>query len=212
MKEAWKIRVFALVIGVVFCLLFHEELSWPRDDDVEKGIKTILAFIKNTNTQMPEDLQYRIAREIYLIAMRDSNLDIYLLCALINHESAKTWDPKVVSPAGAVGLMQILPSTAREVLISSFLLEKDGKKVDLSESFLHEILSDPIINIHIGSRYLSFLIDRNGLTRGIVAYYAGETRMKSFFKKKGGTLPPDVKKYLSQIIEFYWEMSQMVYS
>lgn len=212
MKEAFKKRIFALIIGVVFCLLFHEELSWPGEDAAETEIKKIMALIKGCNSQMSEDLRYLIAREIYWTAVRNSNLDPPLLCALINHESAKTWDPKVVSQAGAVGLMQILPSTAREVLISSFLMEEDENKVDLSESFLHQILSDPIMNIRIGSRYLSSLIDRNGLTQGLVAYYVGESRMKGLLRKTGGTLPAGVKKYLSCIFEFYWELSQTVYS
>jgi len=55
----------------------------------------------------------KISKRIVL-ALIGGMILLPFLCALITHESARTWDPEIISPAGAVGLMQILPSTASE--------------------------------------------------------------------------------------------------
>jgi membrane-bound lytic murein transglycosylase MltF len=204
MKKRFKGRILALFLGITLLFFSYQELSGTIDDVADTEIQRIMIFIERYNFQMSNHLRFRIAKEIYWITSRDPNLDIPLLCGLITHESAGTWDPKIVSPAGAVGLMQVLPSTAREILISSFSdLDRDKKNEDFSEAFLYEVLSDPISNIRIGSRYLSFLIDRNGLTLGLMAYYMGERKMKSLLKKMEGELPLGSKRYLSSIFQFY---------
>jgi hypothetical protein len=204
MKKRFKGRILALFLGITLLFFSYQELSGTGDDVADTEIQRIMIFIERYNFQMSNHLRFRIAQEIYWITSRDPNLDIPLLCALITHESAGTWDPKIVSPAGAVGLMQVLPSTAREILISSFSdLDRDKKNEDFSEALLYEVLSDPISNIRIGSRYLSFLIDRNGLTLGLMAYYMGERKMKSLLKKMEGELPLGSKRYLSSIFQFY---------
>jgi hypothetical protein len=204
MKKKFKGRILALFLGITLLFFSYQELSGTGDDVADTEIQRIMIFIERYNFQMSNHLRFRIAQEIYWITSRDPNLDIPLLCALITHESAGTWDPKIVSPAGAVGLMQVLPSTAREILISSFSdLDRDKKNGDFSEAFLYEVLSDPISNIRIGSRYLSFLIDRNGLTLGLMAYYMGERKMKSLLKKMERELPLGSKRYLSSIFQFY---------
>ncbi len=72
--------------------------------------------------------------------------DIYsvpadLICSLINVESG--YDPDAVSGAGAVGLMQLLPSTAEEI---AWRLGIDGYD-----------LCDVSTNIRFGTYYLSYL-------------------------------------------------------
>jgi hypothetical protein len=209
MQRKTKGKTFALLLSVVSLFFPYQELSGLGDDIAGSEIQRIMAFIERYNCQMSRHLRFRIAREIYWTAWRDLNLDTPLLCALITHESARTWDPKIVSPIGAVGLMQVLPSTAREVLISSFSdldLDWDINEENLSEAILHHVLSDPIINIRIGSRYLSYLIDRNGLYRGLIAYYMGQAKMKGLLKESKGKLPPRSERYLFSIFQFCREM------
>ena len=208
MKKGYKIKILVFFLGITFLFFSHQELSWTGDDVADTEIHRIMIFIERYNSQMSNHLRFQIAREIYWIASRDPNLDIPLICALITHESARTWDPKIVSPIGAVGLMQVLPSTARGILISSFSdLDRDNEIENLSEAFLHHILSDPIVNIRIGSRYLSYLIDRNGLNRGLIAYYIGETKTRSLLKEMEGKLPPGSERYLSSIFQLYKDIS-----
>ena len=84
-----------------------------------------------------------------------AGLDPYLVAALINVESG--FRSSAVSKAGAVGLMQIKPSTARAVALQAGLPEH----VDAVT------LLRPGTNIRVGTRYLAYLVRR----------YAGDTQL-----------------------------------
>ncbi len=90
----------------------------------ERSINKITKIINMYNTQMPTKEKNRIANEIYEMTIKYQNLDIDLICATITHESALTWRPDVQSWAGALGLMQIMPTTGM------FLCELEGIKMD----------------------------------------------------------------------------------
>lgn len=81
-----------------------------------------------------------------------------LLRAIAKQESR--FAPGVVSPAGAVGVMQLLPSTATEM-------------AGAPTSML--MLKDPANNIELGARYLNQLLERwdNDPLRSIASYNAG---------------------------------------
>jgi len=208
MKKKSKRIAYALILGIVFLFFFYQELSWIEDEGINTEIEKMMVYIERYNPQMSNSLRFQVAQEIYRTASRDPNLTIPLLCALITHESARTWDPRIISPGGAVGLMQILPSTAREVLFCSLSdQEREETNEDLSIIVLHQILSDPVINIRIGSRYLSTLIDRNGSIQGLIAYYMGESKMKILVEVMGESFPLEAERYLSSIFQFYEEIS-----
>jgi len=78
----------------------------------------------------------------------DKRLDPSLIAGVIYAES-KFSDS--TSPAGALGLMQLLPSTA------DFIAQRSG-----GTAFTTEDLSTPAINIAYGSWYLRYLLDRYG--------------------------------------------------
>jgi peptidoglycan lytic transglycosylase len=92
---------------------------------------------------------------------RDKNLDPALIAAIIYRES-KFRD--VTSDAGAEGMMQILPDTAR------FIAFKTG-----GTDFELRDLGNPQINISYGSWYLRYLLDRydGNPVAAIAAYNAG---------------------------------------
>ncbi|RPH99279.1 MAG: hypothetical protein EHM72_11525, partial [Calditrichaeota bacterium] len=75
------------------------------------NIQKIIAIIDQYNLTMPRVKKYEIAEEIYTMTKKYPVLNVDLLCATITHESAGTWDPEIISPAGAMGLMQIMPAT-----------------------------------------------------------------------------------------------------
>jgi soluble lytic murein transglycosylase len=79
---------------------------------------------------------------------RDKQLDPSLIAGVIYAES-KFVDS--TSSAGALGLMQLLPSTAH------FIADRSG-----GTAFTTEDLSTPEINIAYGSWYLRYLLDRYG--------------------------------------------------
>ena len=96
---------------------------------------------------------------------RDKDLDPALIAAVIYRES-KFRDQ--TSPAGAKGLMQILPETA------DFIAGKSG-----GTEFEEGDLSDPQINISYGSFYLRYLLDLyyGNRVAAIAAYNAGHRRV-----------------------------------
>ena len=95
------------------------------------------------------------------------NVEPSLIASIINSESSFKKD--AVSSKGAVGLMQIMPSTASMV----------AKQLKLSEYDLF----DEQTNIKIGTYYLSTLLSYfNNLEVAICAYNAGPSRVKSWLK------------------------------
>lgn len=87
-----------------------------------------------------------------------SGVDPLLVLAIMREESR--FDPRAVSPAEAVGLMQLLPSTARGVL---------GRRMEPAA------LTEPAINIRAGTAYLAGLLRRfqGTVPLAVGAYNAG---------------------------------------
>ncbi len=118
--------------------------------------------------------KYRAAFEQ---ASRETNLPLALLAAVANVESSL--DPNARSPAGAHGLFQILPSTARE---------------------LHLDISTPEKNILAGARYLKILERQFQATDlMLAAYNAGPTAVI-----KAGGAPNDESIAYVQKVEALW--------
>ena len=96
---------------------------------------------------------------------RNYRLDPALLAAVIYTESK--FDASARSDAGAVGLMQLLPDTAKGIAVRT-----GGARFVLSD------LDDPEINVRYGSWYLRHLIDKYGDERtALAAYHAGQANV-----------------------------------
>ena len=95
-----------------------------------------------------------------------TDIRLPLLLAVTRKESA--FNPRAVSPAGAVGLMQLMPPTARHTA-SRARLDQPSRRD----------LFDPIANIELGAHYLAELMDRYDGHRVLVAgaYNAGPSRV-----------------------------------
>jgi len=87
--------------------------------------------------------------ELILETSEKNQLDPFLVAGLIRQESL--FMPDAVSPAGAIGLMQIMPATGERVA------DRLGMK-----GFETEWLQDPEVNIRIGTAYLAGLVRRHG--------------------------------------------------
>lgn len=96
-----------------------------------------------------------------------------LVLGLIRQESM--FNPTIVSPAQAQGLMQLLPSTARA----------EARKLDIS--FSPSRLYEPNYNIRLGSRFLADRIEQfdGALILAIASYNAGPTRVRQWMEKIG---------------------------
>ena len=99
------------------------------------------------------------------------NISPFLMMSLLRQESR--FKPKIVSSAGAIGLMQLMPSTARSV----------ARKINV-KSISKKSLTDPKINIKLGSEYLKILLsqfDKSALLT-TSSYNAGPSRSKKWEK------------------------------
>jgi hypothetical protein len=113
------------------------------------------------------------------------NLDPKLLHAIAKVES--NYNPRAVSPKGALGVMQLIPSTAR--------------LVGVSDPF------DPRENIHGGARYLRYLLDKFGdLTLALAAYNAGPKAVEAY-----GGIPPyaETQRYVRSVLSLYQRLKEV---
>ena len=124
-------------------------------------------------------------------------VDPDLVCAVIKCESG--WDEGAVSPVGAVGLMQVMPDTARSLVALG--LVDDG-------AYDPDDLADPATNIEYGCAYLGYLQKHlSGLEEVIAAYNAGIGAVQGWISE-GGTIPEDVeyaetRAYLDRVLAAY---------
>ncbi len=107
-------------------------------------------------------------------------LDGLLLAAIVEAESG--FDPEAVSPDGALGLMQILPSTAGLYASGNF--------------------KEPATNVDIGARYLSSLLEQfdGDLELALAAYNAGPGNVQRF-----DGMPPfrETQRYVRRVLSRY---------
>lgn len=129
-------------------------------------------------------------------AGRRHGLDPLLILAVAGAES--DFNPGAVSPKGAVGLMQIMPETARWATTRMGLAR-----------FELEFLFDPGYNVNIGAWYLRRLSNRfdNDTMLMLAAYNSGEGRVSRGLDRDGelqrGTLCAETKAYIRRVNRLY---------
>ncbi len=127
-----------------------------------------------------ETNRQRFALIIAAVA-RSHDLPEGLVHAVIAIESA--YDPDARSRAGAVGLMQLMPETARHYGVTN--------------------RRDPAANLSGGSRYLKDLLEHfdNDLELALASYNAGESAVEKY----GNQIPPfiETQSYVRKVIKLY---------
>lgn len=115
---------------------------------------------------------------------RELSLDRNLIHAVVRVESA--YDPEAVSRAGAVGLMQLMPATA--------------KRYGVRNSY------NPNQNVYAGVLHLRNLIQQfNDVVLALAAYNAGENAVIEY----GYKVPPypETQSYVRKVLTFYRQYS-----
>jgi hypothetical protein len=145
------------------------------DTDVPKQPDVPVAVEQQADRPTLEGTPYA---EFIAAASQAHGVDPLLVKALIQVESG--YRPKARSPRGAVGLMQIMPATAREYKVRNPF--------------------DPKANIEAGVKHLKALLDRFGSERtelALAAYNAGPGAVEKF-----NGIPPyrETRNYVSRIL------------
>ena len=106
---------------------------------------------------------------------RANGLDPALVAGLIKQESS--FNPRATSPAGARGLMQLMPAVGRALAKSRGIPNLETER-----------LYDPALNIQLGTAHLRGLFHGNReVVQAIAAYNAGESRVTRWLKKAGAS-------------------------
>jgi soluble lytic murein transglycosylase-like protein len=128
-----------------------------------------------------------LAPQVQQVA-RTYDIDPLLLHAIAHVESRH--NPQAVSPAGALGLMQVMPETARRFGV-------DDPRRDLF---------DPLVSLQVGSAYLKTLQGRfgNNLALVLAAYNAGEGAVE----KHRRAVPPfaETQRYVKEVLAEYLQL------
>jgi hypothetical protein len=124
--------------------------------------------------------------DLALVILEESEaarLDSLLVLAVIEIESG--YDPSAVSSVGALGLMQVLPSTKRREVAGP------GGQADG--------VDDPVVNVRAGIRYLRRCLDSYpDLDVALMAYNAGPNRLYGWLQ--AGAVPGEVRGYARRVL------------
>jgi len=137
-----------------------------------KELLKIYSIVRSHRPDIAEEEAWELS-EVILAESSGYGLDPMLVLAVIDVESKFQYG--AVSPAGARGIMQILPYVAQS------LAGKIGlHQLSHAKSFRPEFLDDPVLNIKLGVYYLHDLKKSfRNLTHALTAYNMGPTETKN---------------------------------
>jgi soluble lytic murein transglycosylase-like protein len=133
-------------------------------------------------------------------------IDPNLVSAVMRQESI--FNPGIVSPAGAIGLMQIMPYTAKQLAN------------DLKIPFFVDSLYNPAYNIKLGTYYLKQLLDtfNNNYVMVLSSYNAGPINAKKWYdknkKEEFDLFVEDIeftetRGYVKKVMGNYWSYQEL---
>ena len=161
--------------------------SSPSDNLRPMSVPSVPARLQTFFDVSPN---YKAIRHHLKDAAKTYKVDYELLQALIAAESG--FDVAAVSPKGAIGLMQLMPDTARRYGV-------DGDK----KMAIEKKLVDPKINVKTGTRYLRDLINMfpGRLDLALASYNAGEGAVQ----KAGNKIPnyKETQNYVKTVMQLY---------
>ena len=119
---------------------------------------------------------------------KNYDLDPALLAAVIYRESK--FDAQARSPSGAIGLMQLLPDTAKGIA-----LHTGGSQFKVAD------LWNPEINVRYGAFYLRRLLNKYGNVRlALAAYNAGQANVDEWRAQGEGIVFPETRQYVDEVL------------
>jgi soluble lytic murein transglycosylase-like protein len=156
----------------------------PSDSAVLAPVVAAPASTADPLSLVPRAAAQRSVRELVTDAALRYGLPPAFVHSVAQAESG--YNPSALSPKGAIGVMQLMPGTARQ-------LEADptdlAQNIDAGTRLLRELL-------------LKYQDSENGVRRALAAYNAGAGAVERF----GGVPPyPETQSYVERVIGIYWK-------
>jgi len=175
MKALKYLALLGMIIGVVSLtsLNFSEEtysvLGFEMNWEEERAVDLIVSHLADKNALIPDEELREVARTMY-DASRRYAVDYRLVLAVMDAESNFRHD--VVSDAGAIGIMQVMPVVARTF----------SREVGIP--YERDVLHNPHANVRFGVYYLSWLSRYYDNDYAILyAYNVGYTRARQSMQR-----------------------------
>jgi soluble lytic murein transglycosylase len=180
-------------------------LIYSRKGDLRRGINAVKRAYPQYLAAGGEELPVDVLEVLFPVAYWSliqqyappRGLDPYLIAALMAQES--TFDADIRSHANAIGLMQILPGTGRRYARTLKIPRFSASK-----------LTDPEVNVRIGTAYFADLVERfGGVHNALASYNAGPSPVSRWIAEKPGVdrdefiddIPyPETQNYVKRII------------
>jgi soluble lytic murein transglycosylase-like protein len=161
-------------LALVGCINSQPPRS-PRPARAERPVPARLA-----QAQRVQAVRYLVRNAAHRHRVRED-----LVLAVIHVESR--FHPNVCSPAGACGLMQLMPRTARTM----------ARQLGYGE---HDVF-DPAFNINAGTAFLAQLLRRfrGNKVWALASYNAGPMRVRNWRRRKRG-LSKGVRRYVANVL------------
>lgn len=137
----------------------------------------IILILKPQNFILKKIYKLEYSEYVYKYA-NENNIDPYLVFSIIKAES--NFERNIESSSGAIGLMQLMESTAKE------MANEIGEEVVIKEA-----LYNAEMNIKIGTNYYAYLVKRYDGNKelALAAYNAGMGNVDRWIKE--GTIKED---------------------
>ena len=153
----------------------------PKHSGYKRLVKTWKGWQEPTYNPSRFKQNQKLYAPLITEAAREYLLPDSLVHAVVTAESA--YDPNALSSAGALGLMQLMPATAKRFGVT------DRK--------------NPRANVFAGTRYLKLLLGmfNNDVKLAVAAYNAGENAVI----RHGNEIPPypETQNYVRKVLEYY---------
>ena len=188
--------VLSIILAVSAC--FANECAVTHKDSVSVGASIIKSFRKNMDSAKVTELAY----VIYEASRLHEQIDYPFLLAIVAAESR--FNSNAVSPAGAIGLGQLMPSTA----------ERMAKQLNMPYDKSH--LYVPTYNMKLSVQYLARLFKRFDDLMMVAAAYNGGIGGAINYKKwvenelASDSVSKETIAYVGKVMDRYAKYSNMM--
>jgi soluble lytic murein transglycosylase len=149
-----------------------------------------VVYLQEAQPAWYERLRYPLSYDHIVVGhAANYDLDPALVAAVIYRESK--FDARARSSSGAMGLMQLLPDTAKGIAVHT-----GGSRFRVAD------LNDPEINVRYGAFYLRRLLTKYGDMRlALAAYNAGQANVDEWRAQGKGIAFAETREYVDSVLQ-----------